>query len=261
MALPRSGPTWMAAPGLPASSGPRGPRCKLQDPHPALHPHLRPTLTWGISLGHAPLALSHLAPGPATKGSRQSPQACPQALQAAHAAPLQPAGPLSHSLFRLHLKCKKRRKKSPPCGDSGQDRGGCEGEFCPRSRELRVQPSAAVALSRGAASVLGYFFIFGCAGPRCRTRAVPRRGKWGCSLAVGLLLQLGLSRHGHRLSGFKAGVSAPGTKPVSPRWQADSSLSSVQSLSCVRFCDPMDCSTPSLPVLHQLPESTETHVH
>ena len=130
----------------------------------------------------------------------------------------------------------------------GAGQGGCEGEFCPRSRELRVRLSAAVALSRGAASVLCYFFIFGCAGPRCRTRAFPRRGEWGCSLAVGLLLQLGLSRHGHRLSGFEAGVSVPGTKPVSLRWQADSSLSSVQSLSRVRLCDPMNCSTPGLPV-------------
>jgi len=27
------------------------------------------------------------------------------------------------------------------------------------------------------------------------------------------------------------------------------------------LCDPIDCSTPSLPVHHQLPEFTETHVH
>ena len=31
--------------------------------------------------------------------------------------------------------------------------------------------------------------------------------------------------------------------------------------SCPALCDPMDCSTPSLPVHHQLPESTQTHVH
>ena len=35
--------------------------------------------------------------------------------------------------------------------------------------------------------------------------------------------------------------------------------SSVQSLSHVRLCDPMDCSTPGLPVHHQLPEFTQTH--
>ena len=38
-------------------------------------------------------------------------------------------------------------------------------------------------------------------------------------------------------------------------------FSSVQSLSRVRLCDPMDCSTPGLPVHHQLPEFTQTHVH
>ena len=38
-------------------------------------------------------------------------------------------------------------------------------------------------------------------------------------------------------------------------------FSSVQSLSCVRLCDPMNRSTPGLPVHHQLPEFTQTHVH
>ena len=35
----------------------------------------------------------------------------------------------------------------------------------------------------------------------------------------------------------------------------------VQSLSRVRLCDPMNRSTPGLPVHHQLPEFTQTHVH
>ena len=38
-------------------------------------------------------------------------------------------------------------------------------------------------------------------------------------------------------------------------------FSSVQSLSRVRLCDPMDHSTPGLPVHHQLSEFTQTHVH
>ena len=38
-------------------------------------------------------------------------------------------------------------------------------------------------------------------------------------------------------------------------------LSSVQSLSHVQLCDPMDCSTPGLPVHHQLLEFTQTQVH
>ena len=36
---------------------------------------------------------------------------------------------------------------------------------------------------------------------------------------------------------------------------------SVQLLSHVRFCDHMNHSTPGLPVHHQLPEFTQTHVH
>ena len=35
----------------------------------------------------------------------------------------------------------------------------------------------------------------------------------------------------------------------------------VQSLSHVQLCNPMDCSMPGLPVHHQLPEFTQTHVH
>ena len=38
-------------------------------------------------------------------------------------------------------------------------------------------------------------------------------------------------------------------------------FSSVQLLSCPTLCDPMDYSTPGLPVHHQLPELTQTHVH
>ena len=31
--------------------------------------------------------------------------------------------------------------------------------------------------------------------------------------------------------------------------------------SCLTLCNPVDCSTPGLPVHHQLPEFTQTHVH
>ena len=34
---------------------------------------------------------------------------------------------------------------------------------------------------------------------------------------------------------------------------------SVQSLSHVQLCDPMDCSTPGLPIHHQLPEFAQNH--
>ena len=43
------------------------------------------------------------------------------------------------------------------------------------------------------------------------------------------------------------------------------SFSSVQFISvaqsCLTLCDPMDHNTPGLPVRHQLPESTQIHVH
>ena len=38
-------------------------------------------------------------------------------------------------------------------------------------------------------------------------------------------------------------------------------FSSVQLLSHVQLCDPMNSSMPGLPVHHQLPEFTQTHVH
>ena len=37
-------------------------------------------------------------------------------------------------------------------------------------------------------------------------------------------------------------------------------FSSVTQL-CLTVCNPMNCSMPGLPVHHQLPESTQTHVH
>ena len=38
-------------------------------------------------------------------------------------------------------------------------------------------------------------------------------------------------------------------------------IRSDQSLSRVQLCDPMNRSTPGLPVHHQLPEFSQTHVH
>ena len=48
---------------------------------------------------------------------------------------------------------------------------------------------------------------------------------------------------------------------TSTHFNVDKTFSSVQLLTHVHFCDPMDCSTPGLPVHHQLPEFTQTHVH
>ena len=38
-------------------------------------------------------------------------------------------------------------------------------------------------------------------------------------------------------------------------------LFSSDAQSCPTLCNPIDCSTPGLPVHHQLPEFTKTHVH
>ena len=51
------------------------------------------------------------------------------------------------------------------------------------------------------------------------------------------------------------GPLTPASLP-SPSFQ----FSSVAQ-SCPTLCDPMNCSTPGLPVRHHLPEFTQTHVH
>ena len=54
----------------------------------------------------------------------------------------------------------------------------------------------------------------------------------------------------------------PGVSPFRP---FSVGLSSVQfssvAQSCPTLCNPMNCSMPGLPVHHQLPEFTQTHVH
>ena len=47
----------------------------------------------------------------------------------------------------------------------------------------------------------------------------------------------------------------------SPKFPALTLFSSVQSLSHAQLCDPMDCSTPCLPVHYQLLELAQTHIH
>ena len=38
-------------------------------------------------------------------------------------------------------------------------------------------------------------------------------------------------------------------------------LFSSVAQSCLTLCEAVDCSTPGFPVLHQLPELAQTHVH
>ena len=56
-------------------------------------------------------------------------------------------------------------------------------------------------------------------------------------------------------------------KKATAKWEKKkfASYISVQfssvAQSCPTLCDPMDCSTPGLPIHHQLPELAQTHVH
>ena len=58
---------------------------------------------------------------------------------------------------------------------------------------------------------------------------------------------------------YRKPLSAP--KAFFPLRTLSVQFSSVQVLSRVRLWNPMNCSTPGLPVHHQLPEFTQTHVH
>ena len=59
--------------------------------------------------------------------------------------------------------------------------------------------------------------------------------------------------------------SPPHDSPCMKGHRVSDARSSVQfnsvTQSCPTLCDPMNRSTPGLPVHHQLPESTQTHVH
>ena len=57
-----------------------------------------------------------------------------------------------------------------------------------------------------------------------------------------------------------SGIYTPHFVPSSVHMPPCVQFSSVAQ-SCPTLCDPMDCSTPSLPVHHQFPEFTQTHVH
>ena len=57
------------------------------------------------------------------------------------------------------------------------------------------------------------------------------------------------------------GMDLTEAEDIKKRWKVYTEFSSVQLLSRVQLCDPMNCSTPGLPVHYQLPEFTQTHVH
>ena len=79
-----------------------------------------------------------------------------------------------------------------------------------------------------------------------------RRGRTPCCLLWFLPLSLSYGRVQGRMG--------PPPHPALPSWPGGSQFSLVAQ-SCLTVCDPMDCSTPGLPVHHQLPEFIQTHVH
>ena len=58
-----------------------------------------------------------------------------------------------------------------------------------------------------------------------------------------------------------AGKAEPALQHFHPHHKAKNWRALGVQLSCVCLCDPMHCSIPGFPVLHYLPEFTQTHIH
>ena len=111
-----------------------------------------------------------------------------------------------------------------------------------------------VAKSRTRLSAFTFTFHFHALEKEMATQSsvlawrIPEMGK------PGGLPSVGSHRIGYDWSNL--GAAAEMFKPV----QFSQSVSSVAQ-SCPTLCNPTDCSTPGLPVHHQLPELAQTHVH
>jgi len=95
---------------------------------------------------------------------------------------------------------------------------------------LKVSPAGLKAKSLGGLS------------SQCRTNGL--RAQWGCS-ECSLLWESLWSYNCFPIHGL-------------PTWRYQ--FSSVAQL-CLTLCNPMDCSSPGLPVHHHLPQFTQIHVH
>ena len=82
---------------------------------------------------------------------------------------------------------------------------------------------------------------------------------WGESADSNQLSQVRRERK-HRPESSSAPVWRPTAQEDPSRKKRSHQFSSVTQ-SCPTLCNPMDCSTPGLPVHCQLPEFTQTHVH
>ena len=71
--------------------------------------------------------------------------------------------------------------------------------------------------------------------------------------------------HGSSPTSYYSHLSYPQETIPDCQWTLKPQFSSVQFSSvsqlCLTLCDPMDCSTPGLPVHHQFPEFIQTHVY
>ena len=77
-----------------------------------------------------------------------------------------------------------------------------------------------------------------------------------------MMLQLGVQQFGFLKAEAETKVEEEILANLEVKVLCSVQFSLVQSLSRVQlFATPMNCSTPGLPVHHQLPESTQTHVH
>ena len=98
----------------------------------------------------------------------------------------------------------------------------------------------------------------------CPVLCTPSTVACQAPLSMGSSRQENCSRQPFPSPGY---LPDPETELESATLQADSlpselpvQFSSVAQ-SCLTLCNPMNCSTPGLPVHHQLPEFTETHDH
>ena len=79
-----------------------------------------------------------------------------------------------------------------------------------------------------------------------------------------MLIMMEIKSHSHIAGGDKKWYNRAKKKTVWPFLiKLNIELLSVQfsAQSCPTLCDSMDCSTPGLPVHHQVPDLTQTHVH
>ena len=125
------------------------------------------------------------------------------------------------------------------------------------------------------ASILQHsaFFIVQLSHPHLTTGKTTAWTRWTfvgkvISLLLNMLSRLVITflpRSKHLLISWLQSPSTQLVKKLRPgAWLTQSHIvqfSAVQSLTCVRLCDAMNCSTSGFPVHHQLPASTQTHVH